>query len=98
MPPEASPCGTALHRAALLLLDRAERAFPALRGADPPMYEHLLVPLHAEGRPIGTVWVITHTPERKFDAEDARLLTSLSRFASAAHQMTTALRAATAAR
>ena len=41
---------------------------------------------------IGTVWALGHTPERHFDAEDARLLTSLARFAAVAHQDVTTWR------
>ena len=61
-------------------------------------WQFLLVPFHAAGRSVGTVWAIAHTPDRKFDAEDARLLSSLSGFASAAYQMTAALRAEKVAR
>ena len=76
MPREASPCGTVLAQDSVLLFDRAERHFPALRGVQPPIFENLLVPFHLEGRPVETVWAIAHRPERKFDGEDARLLSS----------------------
>lgn len=44
----------------------------------------------------GTLWVIHHDREGHFDAEDARLLASLSRFASAAYQMVSAFQLAKA--
>src|SRR6185369_485287 len=47
---------------------------------------------------VGTIWVVAHDSARQFDSEDARMLASLSRFASAAHQMSAALAAETAAR
>lgn len=64
----------------------------------PRIHENLLAPWHLKGKAIGTLWAIAHTPERKFDAEDARLLASLARFASAAHQLTSALAEAQARR
>ena len=84
---DACPSGMVLERDSVLLFDRPERHFPALREMNLPVLENLLVPLHSVGKPVGTLWVLTHSPERKFDAEDARLLTSLSRFASAAFEM-----------
>ncbi|MBV9490796.1 MAG: PAS domain S-box protein, partial [Verrucomicrobia bacterium] len=94
MPREASPSGTVLARNTVLLFDRAERHFPALRGVQPPIFENLLVPFQLEGRPVGTLWAIAHNPERRFDAEDARLLSSLGRFASAAYRLILAREAA----
>ncbi|MDI3308245.1 MAG: HWE histidine kinase domain-containing protein [Acetobacteraceae bacterium] len=96
---EVSPCDVAIGRDSVLLLTDLRRDFPALVGRiEPPVFEALLVPLHANGRAIGTVWAATHDPDRHFDAEDARLLASLARFASAARQMAVALDQAEAAR
>ncbi len=83
---EASPCGVVIQRDATTLFVHPERYFPSAVATDLPLAEALVVPIHAGGRPIGTVWVIAHTPDRKFDAEDARQLTSLSRLAAIAHQ------------
>jgi PAS domain S-box-containing protein len=90
LPREASPCGVVIARDAVLLFNRAERVFPKMKGVEPRVYENLLVPWHANGAPVGTLWALKHTPDDRFDAEDARLLQSLSRFASAAHQTVTA--------
>ncbi len=84
---EACPCGTVLQRDSALLFDRPERHFTALREMNLPVLENLTVPFYSAGKPVGTLWVLAHTPERKFDAEDARLLISLSRFASAAYHV-----------
>ena len=94
MPREASPCGVVLAMDSILLLDRPERCFPILRGIGPPIFENLLAPFHVHGEPVGTVWAMVHSPERRFDAEDARVLASLARFASAAYQISAALDAA----
>lgn len=91
MPREASPCGLVIERDCVLLFSGAERAFPALEGVEPRIHENLLVPWHADGRPVGTLWAIHHSGEGRFDAEDARLLQSLARFAAAAFQMIRAL-------
>jgi GAF domain-containing protein len=98
MPREAAPCDTAIAQNTVLLLDRAERHFPALQGVQPPIFENLLMPFHLNGQPVGTVWAIAHQPERKFDREDARLLSSLARFASVAYQLIQAREAAEAGR
>ena len=91
MPPAASPCGTVMARNQMLLFNEAERVFPDLREAKPRIYENLLAPFEVGGRPAGTVWAIKHTPEGRFEPEDARLLARLAHVASAAYQMTTAL-------
>jgi signal transduction histidine kinase/ActR/RegA family two-component response regulator len=56
------------------------------------------VPFHAQGKPVGTLWIVAHTADRQFDREDERLLTSLSRFAAAAYQMIGTVHAETSAR
>ena len=87
VPREDSPCGVVLDHDAVLLFAHPERHFAFAVSIDLPLVESLLVPFHAQGKPVGTVWAVSHTEGRGFDAEDARLLESLSRFASAAYQM-----------
>src|SRR5262245_4051250 len=87
---EASPSGIVLDRDASLLFSYPERHFDYGMAIDPPIVAALLVPFHTEGKPVGTLWVIAHTPSRKFDTEDQRVLTSLSRFAAMAYQVKTA--------
>ena len=77
---DSSPCGAVLDRDRPLLISHPERHYRY--GADaPPIVEALLIPFHHEGKPVGTVWVIAHDETRRFDAEDQRLMTRLSRFA-----------------
>lgn len=90
IPGKASPCGTVLDRDASLLFSYPERHFDYGMTIAPPIVETLLVPFRTEGKPVGTLWLISHTPSRKFDTEDQRLLTSLSHFASTAYQVKTA--------
>jgi PAS domain S-box-containing protein len=89
--PEASPSGAVIARDRMLLVREAAQVFPDLKGIHPHGYETLLAPWHSNGEPVGALWAIKHTPEGQFDAEDARLLQSLTHFAAAAHRVTSAL-------
>jgi PAS domain S-box-containing protein len=91
VPREASPCGVVIARDSVLLFRQAERFFPALDDMEPRIHETLLAPWHSNGTAVGTLWAIKHTPDGRFDAEDARLLQSIARFAAAASQMSDAL-------
>jgi PAS domain S-box-containing protein len=87
MPRDASPSGTVLDRDVSLLFSYPERHFDYGMTIAPPIVEALLVPFHTEGKPVGTLWLISHTPFRKFEREDQRVLSSLSHFASTAYQV-----------
>ncbi|PVE20746.1 hypothetical protein DC522_30540 [Microvirga sp. KLBC 81] len=91
VPLEAGPCGTVSERNGVLLLNVAERLFPDLGHVEPRVYENLLAPWHSNGKLVGTLWAVKHTPEGRFDAEDARVLQSLARFAAASHRVVAAL-------
>jgi signal transduction histidine kinase/ActR/RegA family two-component response regulator len=84
MPRCFSPCGTVLDRNAPLLMADPERFFPYISELCAPVREVLLVPFYQGEKAIGTVWVVAHTADKHFDAEDARLVTSLTKFAGAA--------------
>lgn len=86
MPRDQSPCGVCIDRNSTQLMHLADRCFPALR-AEPRFVEALLVPFHEHKRPVGTVWIVSHRPEKVFDAEDERIVRILSGFASAGWQM-----------
>jgi signal transduction histidine kinase len=93
MPRDASPCGICIDRNATQLMSLADRCFPALR-AEPQFVEVLLIPFHDHGVPVGTIWIVAHSNERKFDREDERIVRSLAQFASAGWQMVKAAEAA----
>jgi signal transduction histidine kinase len=86
MPRNASPCGITIDQDTTQLMYLPERFFPALK-IEPPIVEALLVPFHFENQPIGTVWVVTHTDQRKFDLEDERIIKTLANFAAAGWQL-----------
>ncbi len=93
MPRDASPCGVCIDRNATQLMSLADRCFPALR-AEPQFVEVLLIPFHDHGVPLGTIWIVAHSNDRKFDREDERIVRSLAQFASAGWQMLKASEAA----
>ena len=90
-PFDSSPAGVAVRSGEVQLFERADRHFPALRGAVPHIHESLVAPWRIEGASTGTLWVLAYHDDRQFDAEDARLLSSLADFASAAWQTVVAL-------
>jgi signal transduction histidine kinase len=87
LPRDFSPCGTVLDQNRLLLMTDMVKFFPYVEALSHPPCEVLLVPFYRGSEPIGTVWVAAHTSDRRFDQEDARLVTSLSQFAAAAFQV-----------
>jgi PAS domain S-box-containing protein len=87
LPRDASPCGIVVAQDAVLLFDRPQRYFSNIPDIVPEPHEVLLAPFHVAGVPVGTVWVGAHSPDVQFDGEHARLVTSLSRFASAGFQI-----------
>jgi PAS domain S-box-containing protein len=85
-PRDFGPCGTVLDRNEPLLFSHPERDFPYLGDASPAVEDSLLVPFYVDGKPLGTVWVVSHQANKCFDAEDLRIMTNLSKFAAAAYQ------------
>ena len=85
-PREFGPCGTVLDRGAAQLFTHPERHFEYIAAIKPVIEEALLVPLRIDEAMIGTIWVISHDVERRFDAEDLRALTRLAEFAATAYR------------
>lgn len=83
-------------RDAVVLFDRPARAHNFAASLDPLAFECLVAPFYARGVVVGAIWAIAHTPERRFDTEDARLLSSLASFASAAHPVLHSVASSTA--
>ncbi len=86
MPRDFSPCGVVLQRDAMQLMEYPVRAFPYIDAISPEPQEVLLVPFYREDKAIGTVWIVSHTADKRFDAEDARIVRNLAQFAAAAVQ------------
>ena len=85
MPRSASPCGVCIDEGLTQLMHMPDRRFPALC-AEPRFVEALLIPFAVQGQTIGTVWVVAHSDERQFDAEDERIVRTLASFAAAGWQ------------
>jgi len=85
-PRDFGPCGDVLDQNRTLLFQHFERRYPYLLPVIPAAEECLLVPFYVYGKAVGTIWAITHTNRRKFDAEDERIMSTLGHFASLAYQ------------
>jgi PAS domain S-box-containing protein len=85
-PRNFGPCGTVIDRNVAMVCSHPELDFPYWAPISPVLEEGLLVPFHIKGEAVGTIWAVAHDTSRRFDAEDLRLLTSLSTFAAAAYQ------------
>jgi PAS domain S-box-containing protein len=90
-PRNFGPCGVVLDRDSMQLFRHPERFYPYLVPISPSVTEALLTPYYVEGRAVGTVWVVAHSADRRFDAEDLRLIESLGRFAAALYPLQEAL-------
>jgi PAS domain S-box-containing protein len=85
-PRDFGPCGTVLDFNEPLLFSHPERDFPYIGEITPPIEDALLVPFHVGDQAVGTIWVVSHDETKRFDAEDLRVMTNLSKFAAAAYQ------------
>ncbi len=85
-PREFSPCGTVLDTDKVQLMAHLDRHYTYFAEVEPHIEEALLIPFHVRGEAVGTVWVLSHDQARRFDAEDARVMTTLAEFAAAAYQ------------
>ena len=83
-PRDFSPCGVVLDRNTTQLMADPVRFYPYIAELSPYVAELLLIPFYRGDTAIGTIWVVAHTHQKRFDAEDKRLLLSLGKFASAA--------------
>src|SRR5215510_570116 len=85
-PRNFGPCGDVLDQNRTLLFRHFERRYPYLLPVSPAAEECLLVPFYVAGEAVGTIWAIMHSDRRQFDSEDDRVMASLGKFASSAHQ------------
>src|SRR5207302_10043931 len=87
-PRHFSPCGLCLDRETAILVSRPARLFEYFNEASAPIIEGLILPLHdADGRPVGTIWIIAHDEDRQFDATDVRILEQITSFFALATRM-----------
>ncbi len=83
-PRNFSPCGVCVDQNKPLLMDHLDRYYPYFKEAPRPFVEALLIPWGVSEGPVGTLWIVAHNDDRKFDREDVRLMGCLAAFAAGA--------------
>ncbi|GFE70883.1 GAF domain-containing sensor histidine kinase [Chroococcus sp. FPU101] len=79
-PIDFSPCGVCLERNSPQLYSYPERYFTYFQVARPVIVEGLVLPLIANHQSLGTLWILSHDEQQRFDSEDVRVMTSLADF------------------
>jgi len=72
------PCGITLHAGIAQLFVEPQTQFPCLAFPGICVPEGIVVPINVAGRDLGAIWAMSHREDRRFDAEDARLLSNLA--------------------
>jgi PAS domain S-box-containing protein len=93
-PRNFGPCGVVLDRNIPLLFSHPEIDFPYFGEVQPLVEDALLIPFHVKGEAVGTIWVVSHVDDHRFDAEDLRVMTNLGNFAATAYQVFLSMTAA----
>ena len=86
-PRDFSPCGTCLDQNCPVLFSYPARCFTYFKELSFPIVEGLVLPLRSDEQVFGTIWVMSHDPDRRFDSEDVRVMTGLADFTAAALRM-----------
>ncbi len=97
-PRSFSPSGICVDRNAPQLFRYPARYYTYLERVTPRVVECLVLPFMLGVRPIGTIWIVAHTRDRKFDREDARIMASLAGVTSAVFRVRRAAEDLAAAR
>lgn len=77
-PRNASPCGVTLDKDSPQVFRYPEKYYECLAGTPLPIVEGLLIPWQDDCQVRGTIWIVTHRADHKFDPEDVRLMRGLS--------------------
>ncbi|MEO5903549.1 MAG: GAF domain-containing sensor histidine kinase, partial [Gemmatimonadaceae bacterium] len=87
-PRDDSPCGICLDEGRPVLFSRPDLRFTYFQATGVPFIEGLVIPFFVAegGKALGTIWIVSHESDCRFDAEDARIMTSLAGFTGAAYQ------------
>lgn len=83
LPRNFSPCGTAMDRRCALVMRDPVRYYPYIGQLHAAVRTVLLVPFARRGKFVGTLWVVAHRDDKRFDAEEKRIVEGLVTFASA---------------
>lgn len=80
MPRDFSPCGAVLDAGRTLLMRDPERHYGYMQDFRPAVRSALLVPFARKGALVGTLWVLSHSSEKWFTADDVQVVESLTVF------------------
>jgi GAF domain len=80
-PRHFSPCGVTLELNAPQLFAYPARHYQYFNALDSTIVEALVVPVYVGDETPGTIWIMSHDQEVKFDSEDARTMVGLAEFA-----------------
>ncbi len=83
-PRDWSPCGECLNAGRPMLYAYPAKYFSYFQEIQTPIVEGLVIPMYVDGLAVGTIWIVSHDEQCRFDAEDVRIMTSLGNFAAAA--------------
>jgi len=86
-PRNFSPCGVTLDENAPQLFEYPGRRFQYFNGLDFTIVEALVIPVFLGNQTPGTIWIVSHDEEIKFDSEDVRIMTGLADFTACALQI-----------
>ncbi|QCI67267.1 HWE histidine kinase domain-containing protein [Phreatobacter stygius] len=79
MPRHFSPCSLCLDAGRTVLVRQPSLTFSAFEALAQPVTEELVVPLFdTGGLALGALWVVHHEADKRFDAEDARVMEHLA--------------------
>jgi signal transduction histidine kinase len=81
-PKDFSPSAICLNLGSPQLFSYPARYFEYFKDVNPPIVETLIFPLPIGDEIQGTLWIVSHDENVKFDSEDVRLMTVLAEFTS----------------
>jgi RNA polymerase sigma factor (sigma-70 family) len=79
-PRHFSPCGVTLDRNSPQLFAYPGRHFTYFNQVEVPIVEGLVIPFRIGDATAGTVWIVSHDEQTKFDAQDVEIMSSLAEF------------------
>ena len=97
-PKDFSPSAICLNLGSPQLFSYPARYFEYFKDVNPPIVETLIFPLPIGDEIQGTLWIVSHDENVKFDSEDVRLMTVLAEFTSCGLHLLESIEAERAAR
>ncbi len=79
-PRNFSPCGVCTDANSAQLFSHPESYFTYFAKVNVPFVEALVIPVRVSGKIPGTIWILSHTEGKGFEAEDVRIMTDLADF------------------